>query len=563
MINLNYTNSGIELVCLDSEGNQLPFDCWLATLKSAVFFNTVNDLLVNGQIDQLNDQTIFLRYEEVTNLDDFEYRTLSLPDTFPFDIFIDIKGTGLKDTSLKINWSFQDFAHGDGTGNILKFVRKGAYLKGISEYLLDTNQFFLLQEIDQINESYFSDTNQVLQAIGRLQQKASKANAVMAKVLVETEIIAPDKMKIDVEKIGENKYRLKPVVDQTDSKRFQDKFNLFPSVKPEYHFRDDDHKVHVVIGENNDTDTLKTELKKLKVNSVFSQKEVLEMYNNPTNYWNDDIWDMELFGKRVLELGIYKPKFYPFISPYKSQWIPGIKIEDRIKGTRLINIKNEAELSELKARLTEAQISNNPTLTFKDEEIDVNTILPFIAIAEKQLKNPSVPVSKEFNKNASSEERKVLIIKENTELLEYEESLKIANLEGLHFQPINNMSVDIQLKEHQEHGIAWLQTLYMPPFSIPGVLLADDMGLGKTIQVLYFIEWYSQKQSEKPILIVAPVSLLENWQNEYRKFFPKPSLTAITLWGNQVGEYIFTGNKETTIANLSRKAIYLTTLFKT
>lgn len=559
MIRLNYTETGVEFAYLDSEGNQLPFNCWLEAMKSAVFFNIVNDLLVNGLIDQLNDQSLYLPYEEVSKLDDFEYRTLNLPDPYPFDIFIDIKGTGLKDTSLKIIWAFQDFAHGDGTGNILQFVRKGAYLKGISEYLLETNQFFLLQEIDQINESNFSDTNQVLQAIGRIQQKALRANAVMAKILVETEIVAPDKMKIDVEKIGENKYRLKPLVDKIDSKRFQEKFNLFPGVKPEYHFRDDHHKVHVVIGENNNSDGLKTELKKLKVNSIFSQEDVLEMYNNPTKYWNDDIWDMELFGKRVLELGIYKPKFYPFISPYKSQWIPGIKIEDRIRGTRLINIKNESDLNELKARLSEAQIANSSTLTFKDEEIDVNSVLPFIAIAEKQLKNPSVPVSKEFNKSASSEEYKVLIIKENTELLEFEESKKIANLEELHFQPIDNMSVDIQLKEHQEHGIAWLQTLYMPPFSVPGVLLADDMGLGKTIQVLYFIEWYSQKQSEKPVLIVAPVSLLENWQNEYRKFFPTPSLTAITLWGNQVSEYIFTGNKGTTIANLSKKAIYLTT----
>jgi ERCC4-related helicase len=85
------------------------------------------------------------------------------------------------------------------------------------------------------------------------------------------------------------------------------------------------------------------------------------------------------------------------------------------------------------------------------------------------------------------------------------------------------------------------------------------MGLGKTIQVLYFIEWYSQKQSEKPILIVAPVSLLENWQNEYKKFFPNPNLTTVTIWGNQISEHIFTGDKEATIANLSKKSIYLTT----
>lgn len=39
------------------------------------------------------------------------------------------------------------------------------------------------------------------------------------------------------------------------------------------------------------------------------------------------------------------------------------------------------------------------------------------------------------------------------------------------------------------------------------------MGLGKTLQILYFIDWHSRKYADhKPYLIVAPVSLLENWK---------------------------------------------------
>lgn len=558
MTNNKYTDSGIEITCLDANSQPVDYEDWLLHLDSTRLFNVLNDLLVNGQVGKVDQNKIVLPYEEISKLDEFEYKTLNLPELYPFDIFVDIKGTGLKDTALKIRYSFQDFAHGNGTGNILSFQQKGAYLNGISEFLLNPDQFALVQEIEHINQTQFPNSNQVLKSVARLQEKAMKAQAVMSKTLVETRIIAPDQIKIDVEKIGEDKYRLKPAIAQGSSEKFQSKFNLFPSVKPEYHFRDDDKKVHVVVGEDSDENNLKEELRKLKSKSTYSGNELVEMYDVPTKYWNDDVIDLELFGKRVLELGIYKPKFYPFISPYKSQWIPGIAIEDRVSGTRLVNIKNEADLEELKGKLADAKSTNSPSISYKGEELDVNSIAPIVSLAEKQLKTPSFPISKE-NEEQNESNQKVLIIKENTELLEYTEVVRVENLDELTFQPIENLAPDIQLKNHQEQGVAWLQTLYLPPHSAPGVLLADDMGLGKTIQVLYFIEWYIQNQKEKPILIVAPVSLLENWQNEYKKFFPNPSLTSITLWGSQIKEHIIAGNQNTTIENLSKKSVYLTT----
>lgn len=58
------------------------------------------------------------------------------------------------------------------------------------------------------------------------------------------------------------------------------------------------------------------------------------------------------------------------------------------------------------------------------------------------------------------------------------------------------------------------------------------MGLGKTLQILYFIEWHAQQNNHsKPYLIVAPVTLIENWENEYIKFFTLRSLQLIKLYG--------------------------------
>lgn len=47
------------------------------------------------------------------------------------------------------------------------------------------------------------------------------------------------------------------------------------------------------------------------------------------------------------------------------------------------------------------------------------------------------------------------------------------------------------------------------------IILADDMGLGKTIQALAIAHYY---KLEWPLLIIAPASLLDNWQASVRNF---------------------------------------------
>jgi superfamily II DNA or RNA helicase len=75
------------------------------------------------------------------------------------------------------------------------------------------------------------------------------------------------------------------------------------------------------------------------------------------------------------------------------------------------------------------------------------------------------------------------------------------------------------LRPYQQQGLNWLQ--FLREHRLAGIL-ADDMGLGKTLQTLAHI--LCEKQAGRltqAALIVAPVSLLGNWQREAGRFCPE------------------------------------------
>ena len=91
-----------------------------------------------------------------------------------------------------------------------------------------------------------------------------------------------------------------------------------------------------------------------------------------------------------------------------------------------------------------------------------------------------------------------------------------------------------ELRPYQQEGLNWLAMLWRHKI---GGILADDMGLGKTIQALALIahahETYAHSEgvgsteeaSPGPFLVVAPSSVVPNWESEARRFVPSLRVT--------------------------------------
>ncbi len=83
------------------------------------------------------------------------------------------------------------------------------------------------------------------------------------------------------------------------------------------------------------------------------------------------------------------------------------------------------------------------------------------------------------------------------------------------------------LRDYQYEGFIWLSRLAHLGV---GACLADDMGLGKTVQTIALLMNQAQ---HKPCIVVAPTSVVNNWQSEIEKFTEGLNAFVLSDYGSQ------------------------------
>jgi hypothetical protein len=258
-----------------------------------------------------------------------------------------------------------------------------------------------------------------------------------------------------------------------------------------------------------------------------------------------EVFDLSRYADgKIAGFGEEKPYYSPFIARKNDEtsWFPdnlvcGLRFVPEGSNEAVDLPFTEAGLEKLERLLNQAKADGRSSFDFPSCPQPIP-----VAEAEKlisQFTKIKQDVSQGNTPKTAQKPRRGLVLKPNIVKVDYEERRGILALPaGKQAQLPRALKTEFKLKEHQLSGVAWLQHLWsLSPHECRGALLADDMGLGKTVQLLTFIAACLESEPTiEPFLIVAPVSLLENWREEMGKFFMPDTFPLLTLYGADLAQ---------------------------
>lgn len=168
-----------------------------------------------------------------------------------------------------------------------------------------------------------------------------------------------------------------------------------------------------------------------------------------------------------------------------------------------------------------------------DCEMDDNSLLP--VADEPMVSHMSIPKFKTHMPNLKPVKQKTVYPKTEDSII-----MKKQNVDD--YEVMVDPKLGKLLRPHQVEGVRFLYEGVMGyNFEGNGVLLADDMGLGKTLMSITLI-WTLLKQSPdinersvvNRVLIVCPVTLINNWKREFKKWLNLNQIGILVIDNNTV-----------------------------
>lgn len=255
------------------------------------------------------------------------------------------------------------------------------------------------------------------------------------------------------------------------------------------------------------------------------------------------VLDLSNYSDRVIGIGEAKKLSSEAIKKDsgESEWLPQNLINESANLSQFTSENTDSSIELLEQRIQHAEAEGEGFVLHPDSNVTIALEYAKNLLDELREGTAENDIGQEQPDIDEKKKKSTLLIannideadftKKRAEILTFDESNRPpARL------PSSFRSQEFSLKKHQEYGIAWLQNLYQyAPIQVSGCLLADDMGLGKTLQLLCFIgEYLETAESKKPALVVAPVSLLENWESEINRFFSAKFGKVLSLYGDNL-----------------------------
>ena len=286
------------------------------------------------------------------------------------------------------------------------------------------------------------------------------------------------------------------------------------------------------------------------IRNVFANRripadKVRDFINTPTAFLDAALVNLEVgFSVRVAGIGRIEHIDFGGLEDRKIDWFT---LQDTLAPSDILKrlIQSPEDMARFEEKLAAAQRGGAQVIQFDGQRIDISDTAHLRNVLDSihtQLHEHSSTAEEPPSPDSDDEtpnEQLTVLLKDadqiHTELLQA--AGKACALTSPDWQQLARAPYP-----HQQEGIEWMLKLLAAAqdgdpadlYRLQGALLADDMGLGKTYMTLVtagcYIKWQeAQGQPAKPILVVAPLSLLENWEEEVSKTFKATPFRDVVL----------------------------------
>lgn len=493
--------------------------------------------LLELDLASLEGRDVRIKYDQLTRLPDYEIDAFAeLFEPSPFTLEVKTFGAlGFASNRYNVNFYLD-------TNRVSPEIR-GCLLK-LNEkiYLLDRKSYELTAAAAGFNESTPEQKTggEAFKQFAEIKMLAAESEARTDRFMENRRIVLPSQIGVELIEEENDRISFAPKIEGINNANFQTAVKRTGTAMEIYSFDGEaGEKVSVVLN-----DEQKEVIERIQKVRHLSGVEKTQTLRDPQAIFDGVMQSVNLddFGPRVRGIGDF-----PFVvKPFVQKSVTGI-FDDVVReksGTplkfnaglncryadgseQIIQFTSPAEIADFSEQVDKAFHSGKGQIEYAGKSIAVDQ--QFVQ-GIKELNAKVQPRQKNEEEIKSPVSGRYLLIYTNEEEVEFEQDAEESRVQSPLELPIS-LKPEVALKDHQKKGVAWLQHNFR--LGRQGCLLADDMGLGKTLQLLIFLAWLIEQDNVisdspspelppwKPILIVAPVILIENetWIADMEKFF--------------------------------------------
>jgi SNF2 family DNA or RNA helicase len=473
--------------------------------------------------------------EVVVSLDEQSRQILELPEPFRGEFVADVRGyTTGSDFEIKLQVRTPEGIYPfKSKGPILYLTEEECYLHSLGSL----RGIEAIEDFRAYGPEERTEERRLL-LIYRLQTARELGMKVDLQHFNDLHVISPESVKVAVERLPDGSLKLSPSLSEDiDIADLESRLGQLKGADDYGVVRVRD-KIVVL-----DEERL-SGVQEILSNKHIPKKSVEEFLKTPTAFLDASKVDLDSgFSVRVEGVGKLEHISIGEIRDNKPDWFDS--------GSRLVNMEtalasssSPEEVDELKKACEDAWNSGTEVVYWNEQHIDVSdreTVKEQLERARQRLEQQSVQkLDKPDEEEVKGKEETLAPLLRKVQT--HREKLVTQARMAQRSHELDWTQFKRKPYPHQKEGVDWLSGLIEAAIHedltelerLQGGLLADDMGLGKTFMALASIYYYyslqrARESTEKPILVVAPLSLLRNWESEVEQTFNASSFRDIVL----------------------------------